>query len=221
MALCTKAYRKWPEEVFNKDKTAEHELLSSQAMVESMAYLMANPVEAGAVRYAKDWPGAHTEPRDVGRRRVKVKRPDYYFDPNNPRWPEYVELHLTMPASLEQDYGTELARERIAERLRARERRARQERKRTGRPFVGARRLLRLAFTQRASSDEVFGALNPRFAAAGNRAAATQAIQRVRAFQTHYDRALNAWMAGRRHVRFPEGTWWMQVFHGARCGPEP
>ncbi|MGB5809092.1 MAG: transposase, partial [Polyangiales bacterium] len=28
MALCTKAYRGWPEEVFNKDKTGEHELVT-------------------------------------------------------------------------------------------------------------------------------------------------------------------------------------------------
>lgn len=37
--------------------------LTPESMVESMAYLMTNPVEAGAVRYAKDWPGAHTLPR--------------------------------------------------------------------------------------------------------------------------------------------------------------
>ena len=62
LGFCTKAYRSWPEEVFNKDSSGAHALLTSEATLEAIAYLIANPVEAGAVRYAKDWPGAHTLP---------------------------------------------------------------------------------------------------------------------------------------------------------------
>jgi len=36
--------------------------------IEALACLVANPAEAVAVRYAKDWPGAHTLPRDIGAR---------------------------------------------------------------------------------------------------------------------------------------------------------
>jgi hypothetical protein len=118
LALCTKAYRGWPEEVFNKDSSGVHALLTPDAIVESIAYLIANPVEAGAVRYAKDWPGAHTLPAHVGTRVICVKRPLHYFDPNNREWPEELELRLEMPVALEVDYGPELARERIAERVR-------------------------------------------------------------------------------------------------------
>jgi putative transposase len=118
LALCTKAYRGWPEEVFNKRSTGVHALLTPEAMMESIAYLIANPVEAGAVRYAKDWPGAHTLPAHIGTRVIRVKRPTHYFRPNNPEWPEEIELRLEMPAALELDYGPELARARIAERVR-------------------------------------------------------------------------------------------------------
>jgi len=45
----------------------------------SLAYRISNPVEAMAVRYAKDWPGAHTLPRDIGTRVVNVERPSHYF----------------------------------------------------------------------------------------------------------------------------------------------
>jgi putative transposase len=117
LALCTKAYRGWPEEVFNKDSSGVHALLTPDAIVESIAYLIANPVEAGAVRYAKDWPGAHTLPAHVGSRVICVKRPLHYFDPNNREWPEELELRVEMPVALEVDYGPELARERIAERV--------------------------------------------------------------------------------------------------------
>jgi len=221
LAVCVKAIRGWPGEVFDKRSTGAHELLTPEATIESLAYLIANPVEAMAVRYAKDWPGAQTLPRNIGSRVVKVRRPTHYFDPDNPKWPEVIELRLQMPTALELDYGTELARERIAQRVKEREHRAWQESKRTGIPFLGHRRVLRQAHTKRASSDEAFGSLNPQFAAAGHREAATEAVKRLRAFNAQYDEALAAWTSGKRTVLFPRGTWWMRVHHGARCGPAP
>jgi len=105
LALCTKAFRGWPEEVFNKRSSGVHALLSPEATLEAIAYLIANPVEALAVRYAKDWPGAHTLPAHVGTRVIRVKRPKHYFNPENPEWPEEIELRLEMPVALELDYG--------------------------------------------------------------------------------------------------------------------
>ena len=221
LALCTKAYRGWPAEVFDKESTSAHTLLTPEATIESIAYLIANPVEALAVRYAKDWPGAHTLPGHVGTRVIRVKRPAHYFDPQNPKWPEELELRLDMPVGLELDYGPELARERIAERVRDKQHQAWRKAKRTGVPFVGSRRILKVAHTKRAKSYEVFGRLNPQFAAAGNRSAAMQAVKRLRTFNAQYDRALAAWTAGDRSACFPAGTWWMRVHHGARCGPGP
>jgi putative transposase len=221
LALCTKALRGWPEEVFNKKSTGAHALLTDEAMIESIAYLIANPVEAGAVRYAKDWPGAHTLPAHVGTRVIRVKRPPHYFDPNNADWPEAIELPLQMPATLELNYGADLARERIAERVCAKQHQAWNKAKRKGLAFVGPRRVLRLAHTKRAQSYEVFGSLNPQFAAAGHRRSATEAVKRLRAFRAQYKRALAKWTAGDRTACFPEGTWWMRVCHGARCGPGP
>ncbi len=221
LALCTKALRGWPGEVFDKRSTGQHALLTPEATIEALAYLITNPVEAMAVRYAKDWPGAHTLPRDIGRRIVRVACPRHYFDPENESWPERIELSLEMPTALQLDYGNELAQARIAARVREREHRAWQESKRTGIAFLGARRVIRQAPTKRAKSYEAFGRLDPQFAAAGHRGAAREAVLRIRAFNAQYDRALAAWTRGKRTVRFPVGTWWMRVCHGARCGPAP
>ena len=46
----------WPEEVFNQSKGGEHEPLGPDALVEALAYVIANPPAAFAVRYARDWP---------------------------------------------------------------------------------------------------------------------------------------------------------------------
>jgi putative transposase len=219
LALCTKAYRGWPEEVFNKKSSGVHALLTSDAIIESIAYLIANPVDALAVRYAKDWPGAHTLPAHVGTRVIRVKRPAHYFDPNNPEWPEVIELRLEMPAALALDYGPELARERIAQRVRQRQHLAWNRAKGTGIGFAGPKRVVRLAHTKRAKSYEVFGSLSPQFSAAGHRRAATVAVKRLRAFRAQYQQALARWSRGDRGVYFPAGTWWMRVCHGARCGP--
>jgi len=221
LALTTKALRGWPGEVFDKRSTGQHELLTPEATLDALAYLISNPVEAMAVRYAKDWPGAHTLPQHIGSRVVQVERPRHYFDPKNPSWPEVIELRLEMPTTLELDYGTELAQKRIAARVREREHRAWQESKRTGIAFVGASRVRRQAPTKRARSYEAFGSIDPQFAAAGHRAAASEAVRRLRAFNAQYDKALAAWTTGKRAVLFPEGTWWMRVCHGVRCGPAP
>jgi len=221
LALTTKAYRGWPEEVFNKRSSGAHALLTPEATLEALTYLMANPVEAFAVRYARDWPGANTLPKELGTRVIRVRRPSYYFDGDNQGWPDVIELHLEMPTALDVDYGPELARERIAERVHERERRAWQESKRTGLSFVGPRRVLKLSPTKRARSYEAFGTLNPQFAAGGHRRAATEAVKRLRAFNAQYETALRRWMQGDRTPLFPEGTWWMRVCHGVVCGPGP
>lgn len=220
-ALTTKAIRGWPGEVFDKRSTGQHALLTPEATIEALAYLISNPVEAGAVRYARDWPGAHTLPREIGARVVRVERPKHYFSSDNTSWPDELELRLEMPVALELDYGVDLAQERIAARVRERERRTWQESKRTGIAFLGARRVLLQSPTQRARSYEAFGSLDPRFSASGHRRAAQDALRRLRAFNAQYDRALAAWMTGKRSVCFPHGTWWMRVCHGARCGPGP
>ena len=221
LALTTKSLRGWPGEVFDKRSTGQHALVTPEAMIEALAYLISNPVEAGAVRYANDWPGAHTLPRDIGQRVLNIRRPEHYFDPANTNWPDVVQLRIEMPAALTIGYGMELARERIAVRVKEREHRAWQESKRTGIAFLGERRVVRQAHTKRAGSEEAFGSLNPQFAAAGHVGAAVDMARQLRAFNAQYDQALAAWSAGRRDVYFPVGTWWMRVCHGARCGPAP
>ena len=222
LAMCTKRFRGWSEEVFNKAPTGEHELLTPEAMVKSLAYLIANPVLGFAVRYAKDWPGAKTLARDIGRRVIRVQRPNFYLDPTNAQWPEWIELKLEMPAMLIEYYGSlEAAQDAIEAEVRLLERQARQKSEETGRSFTGARRVLRTRHTAQSTSHEETGARNPRFAAAGDQRAASAAIRRFRTFDYEYGVALARWRAGDRTAEFPAGTWWMRVHHGARCQPPP
>jgi hypothetical protein len=220
-AMCVKAILGWPEEVFNKSQGGEHEPLSEEALIEDIAYLIANPCAAFAVRYAKDWPGPKTLPEDIGRRTIRFPLPECYFDPDNTDWPKEVVLQFHMPECLEDKYGADETREMIAAGVRRREQAALAESKRLGIPFKGVRRVLRTPHTARARSYEVFGKVNPRFRAAGDRERARRKIEELHEFDVSYDCALARWTRGDRRAVFPYGVWWMRVHHAARTRPPP
>lgn len=123
LANATKVLRGWPEEVFNKCQTSCVELITDEAVVEKMGYVIGNGPHSGLVRYANDWPGAHTRVSDVGRRVVRARRPAHWFDETNAQWPAEVELPILMPERLIEAYGSaEAAREAIAAEVREIER---------------------------------------------------------------------------------------------------
>ena len=64
--------------------SGQHALLTPEATIEALAYLIANPVETGAVRFDKDWPGAHALRVHVGTRVIRVKRPRHRLEPVGP-----------------------------------------------------------------------------------------------------------------------------------------
>lgn len=218
-ALCVKAMRGWAEEVLNKAPTGQHELRTSESTLEAIAYLIANPAAAGAVRFAHDWPGAITLPQHLGSRIIVARRPGVYFNSANPVWPERLALSITCPASVQTDFGAGLARRRVRDRVRELERDALTESRNKGVPFRGVRKVLRDSHVRRALSREDFGEINPRFAAGSDREAALAAIDEFRRFEADYSFALARWSDGDRDVRFPYGTWWMRIHHAVGCAP--
>src|SRR4029079_5067154 len=67
VALGTKVLRKWEGPVWDHEATSVVRLLTHAAVVEKIAYVLANPVAAGLVRRADEWPGAKVDVRDIGR----------------------------------------------------------------------------------------------------------------------------------------------------------
>ncbi len=221
-ANAIKVLRGWPEEVFNKSPCNWVELDTAEAFVQSAAYVAANCVAAGLVRTPRRWPGAKVLVDEMGRRVVTVKRPDFYFDPDNPNWPEEVSIPIVMPKMLVEAYGSEdAAREVIQLELDRLIRKAHADNKRSGRGYAGRKRVLKTPHTARARSYERFGNRVPNFAAAGNGAVAARLIQRRRAFLETYRQAWLGWTAGERDVVFPSGTWKMRFQHAATCGRSP
>ena len=214
VALGTKALRKWEGPVWDQQKSSVVRLLTEQAMVEKLAYVMANPVKAGLVMHARHWPGITVLPQELGRRTWVIERPKVFFRADNRKWPETVELTLTLPPALAEAYPAPKVREAVSEELERQEREARTEVKARGWRILGGARLRGLSPYRRATSSELLRDRNPTFAVGrGQRALFFRAVAELRAFRRAYRRALEQWRAGLRSAVFPQGTWWMCKVH--------
>jgi putative transposase len=212
-AVGIKHIRQWDGAVWDRAQTSVVALRTRQAIVEKIAYTLANPVEAGLVWEAHEWPGAKTVVHDIGRNKIHALRPDECFSPRNPEWIALAKLRVSLPPSISKDKAQqfrddielELVRLEIAAHAVI-----------PMHKVLGAKRATRISPEKRITSREVSGQRNPTFAVGrGNVEAAKQAERSVRDFRTAYRKALDAWRSGDRNVVFPAGTYAMRVFHGA------
>ncbi|UJR87081.1 transposase [Sandaracinus amylolyticus] len=217
VALATKVLRRWEGSVWDHEPTSVVELRTPNAVVEKIAYAIANPVAACLVPRAKDWPGVTTRPHELGRATWRIERPTEYFGRDDDKWPPFIELHLEVPRAARQLEVTDDAfRELVAHEVAALESTARARAREAGGTFLGADRCAKLSPFRRATSREPIRDTNPTFAVGrGNHVAWRECAERVRAFRTAYRRAREGWRRGRRDVPFPVGTWLMREEHAA------
>jgi REP element-mobilizing transposase RayT len=211
VALCTKALRQWDDAVWDKSPTSVVRLETPAAIVEKIAYVLANPVLAGLVRHAHEWPGAKTLVHEIGQGTLHARRPEVYLDPENPLWPAEITLPISSPPGIEPARAASFRAQVAAElaRLEA-------EAHRRHRTFLGAGRAATVPPTARAATPEPAIERNPTFAVGRNQGDAWhRAAAALRAFRASYRAALERWRDGVRDAVFPGGTWWMRVFHRA------
>jgi putative transposase len=217
VALAVKALRKWEGAVWDHERPSVVELRTPEAIVEKLAYIMANPVAAGLVRAAKDWPGIQTLPEELGEKTFEIARPSFYLDQNNPLWPEHATLELAMPTI--SGLSASQIQEAVTHELAEHEQAARASAQHAGLDFLGAKRIHKASPYDRARSWEPLRGRNPRFAVGTRqRQAFFDAVAELRAFYRSYREALDRWRSGVRTACFPSGTWVMRVVHAAATG---
>jgi hypothetical protein len=213
-ALGVKVLRKWEGAVWDHERPSVVELRTPEAILEKIGYVIANPVAAGLVRYAKDWPGVTTIPQQLGRATLRAKRPSFYFDEDNPLWPAEAEIALSMPRV--GDMSEDEIRSAVANEVAEHEHQARADVQHKGWGFVGAERVGKASPYSRAKSWEPVRGRNPQFAVGKHQKEAFfDAVAALRAFRQAYRAALEQWKRGLRQVSFPVGTWSMRVMHAA------
>ncbi|HTN89927.1 MAG TPA: transposase [Sorangium sp.] len=215
VALGTKVLRKWEGPVWDHEATSVVKLLTQAAVVEKIAYVLANPVAAGLVLHATEWPGVKVDVGELGRGALHATRPSAYLDPENPQWLDEATLPLVLPPVIAQE-NADCFRRQVADELARMEAQAHAEVRRRGFGFLGAERASNVSPYERATSFEDLCERNPTFAVGREQGDAWRtAAAAVRAFRASYRAALERWCAGVRSAVFPVGTWWMRIFHGA------
>jgi len=215
VALGTKVLRAWEGPVWDHEPTSVVRLMTREAVVEKIAYTLANPVTAGLVRHANEWPGAKVLVDELGGGVLRAARPGVYVNPRNPAWPADVTLEVSLPPGLGAGEAEDFRRE-VADELAREEAKAHAEL--AGEGVLGAERAGSVSPYERATSFEPLRKLNPTFAVGrgrGSKEAWRRAAAAVRAFRAAYRAAFAQWRERVRDVLFPEGTWWMRVCHAA------
>jgi REP element-mobilizing transposase RayT len=180
------------------------ELTDADAVLEKIAYVLANPVSAGLVAHREQWPGLISQPSDIGAPPRVVQRPRQFFRQRGTRaLPAEVTLPLVVPPGFEA-LPLEEVRTRVAARAAEHEERARRERR--GRPFVGPKGVLRQRVFDRPGDHEPHFGLNPHVAGR-DKWTRVEALGRLRAFRHAYRLAWQQLKASGRAVLFPLGTW--------------
>jgi REP element-mobilizing transposase RayT len=193
------------------------QLETREAIIEQLAYAIANPVKAGLVFRSSDWPGITASVEDLGRKVLRASKPAFYFLGLCERepWAEVAEIQLTWPACL-REMGEEKARALVEAELDRQEREARAFVKANGWSVMGRVGCMNVSPYRCAKSWEELGKLVPHIAAGrGQKEARLAAIARLLEFRQKHREAKARWVAGDRSVVFPAGTYWMRVHHGA------
>jgi len=192
-------------------------LLTAEAVERKLVYVLCNPVASGLVERGRDWPGLRSTPQVYVTGPRTVRRPSWFFDPDGDM-PEEATLEYTVPPTHEEMAPEEFAA-LIARRVNASEEALRAEQRAAGRPFLGARGVLRQKWWAWAKTPEARREPIPR--ATGKGAVHKAAAKAFRRFEVEYGKALDAWRGGDWGVRFPPCTWKMGRLHDATCRPPP
>lgn len=213
VAIGVKLIRQWDGAVWNRSQTSVVELCTREAIIEKIAYTLANPVAAGLVRYASEWPGVKTSVEDIGKKSLLARRPAEFFNAKNSRWLSKVKLRVTLPPSIAKSSASAFreAIKRELERLEAMAHANIPKHK-----VLDAKLVTEVDPESRITSYEPTKQRNPTFAVGRrNTDARKKALDARREFRQRYQNALLEWRSGNRVVVFPAGTYVMRVLHQA------
>jgi putative transposase len=183
-------------------------LVTREAIVQNLAYILANPVTAGLVDTSADWPGLIAAANDVVTKKVYFGKTGLSAYLAKRKEPE-LKLSISLPPGVgeAQAFADDVYRAQLAMEAAARE-----ERKAKGTTVLGAKAARAVQWYHRPKTPVTLGEMNPAIMAV-TKEARIAAIAHLKAWRKAYREALKAYCDGNREAVFPIGTWRMhQLF---------
>ena len=200
------------ENFWSSYETSAVSLETADDVLDKMAYVIANPIQAGLVEEPHQWPGIITT--TMGRV-IEAPRPEVYFRQGGCVLPAAAKLVCTMPLALRGRREGEAERD-LQARVRARVAAAKRSVAERGETFLGVEGVLEMSPWAQPATREPHGGRRPTVAAKDSTLRARM-IRKLTSFRQAYRDALERWRSADRGVTFPFGTYWMCRFHRARC----
>ncbi len=192
------------EHFWDSAQTSVVRLVTVDDLIEKVVYAATNPVAAGLVARADQWPGVNTIKALLDKKPLVIKRPRHFFSAD---MPESVTLTFRIPP----EFGDE---DQILARIRARiaevEAAKAAERAKTGARVVGRRAIRKQSWRDRPRTHEPRFGVSPQVACR-DKWRRIEALARNRAFLSDYVDARTRWKAGLATL-FPHGTYWLARF---------
>ena len=186
-------------------------LLDRDALERKLLYVWLNPVRAGLVERAEDWPGFMILPRHWGET-IRIEKPGKYYGRNSPDVVEFV----PQPPPGYGDMSLEEVKAYFEELLEIGEDEIAELRREFGETCRGAEAVQAVDPFDRPEKPLPFGQINPRFATRDKELMAA-AIEGYRAFCDRYETLRQRWVKGTKNLRFPCGTVQLRRCSPIRC----
>lgn len=204
--------------LWNTNKPNRLACMTPDAVVDKIAYAMANPVAAFLVEKGFHWPGIRMA---WPAKPITIKRPNFYFrsPEKGGKWPDEIVLTLERPPGFEELSDKGLAAH-IAREIQVREDAARTEAKRREIRFLGRRALKAMSRYGYPKSRVRWFQIAPVVAAKDTTARVARIVEN-QVWSKDYKAALSRFVAGERGVVFPYGTYKLPRHYGANVQPRP
>ncbi len=206
VAKAVNAHRGRRENLWSVEPPCMVELADTNALINKLIYVATNPVTAGLVSKAEDWPGFSGVRAFLDDEPIVTHRPAHYFDKDGDM-PETVILKLEIPRR----FGDPAwIRERVRQGIEDVEAECAAKCRRAKKRVLGAAGVKAQDWRSCPSSRRQRGGIRPHVASKWIWRR-LEVLQRNKQFQKDYRAAYAAWRAGEPAV-FPAGTYWLARF---------
>ena len=191
-------------------------LLDQDAIERKLLYTWLNPVQAGLVERAEDWPGFKIMPKHWGET-IRIEKPAKFYGIDSP---DVVEFTPQPPPGYD-DMTLEEVKEHFEKRLRRAEDEIAQVRREINEEVCGAERVKKVSTDASPTREESNpGRRIPRFATRNSKLMDV-ATKRYRAFKDRYETRRQRWVNGKKGVTFPCGTVQLKRCAPIKCDDPP